>query len=324
MNWVDVVIIATFAIYLVEGLRRGFVEQLLELLGFFITLFLAYWTYKPLAIWLTSRVGVSELAAEPIAFLVDWVALQALYSLILRLTYPLIPYSWRSNKPNRIAGVVPAWLKAYLIVSIILTMVAILPVPAQLKKEVSNSWLGSRFVTETSRVEGYLNRIFGRDLKESFTFLTVPAQNEQVIGPNDKVELKFTTEDVSIDKGSEQKMLELLNGERIKLGLQPLVWDEKLAVVARAHSIDMFKRGYFAHENPDGLSPFDRMEQAGIKFKAAGENLAYAANVALAHAGLMRSPGHRANILEVDFGKIGIGVIDGGIYGKMFTQSFTD
>ncbi len=86
----------------------------------------------------------------------------------------------------------------------------------------------------------------------------------------------------------------------------------------------MFEKGYFSHENLEGKSPFDRMEAAGIIFKVAGENLAYAATVDLAHNGLMRSPGHRANILEVDFGTVGIGVIDGGIYGKMFTQNFTN
>jgi len=43
-----------------------------------------------------------------------------------------------------------------------------------------------------------------------------------------------------------------------------------------------------------------------------------------AHNGLMNSEGHRANILEPEFRKIGIGVIDNGVYGKMFVQVFTD
>ena len=66
------------------------------------------------------------------------------------------------------------------------------------------------------------------------------------------------------------------------------------------------------------------MEKAGIKFGAAGENIAYASTLELAHNGLMRSPGHRANILSDDFKRIGIGVMDGGIYGKMFGQDFLD
>lgn len=324
MNWVDLIIVATFAVYLVEGLKRGFLEQILELLGFFVTIFLAVWTYQPLASWLAARVGVNEVAAEPVGFLITWVVLQSLYSFALHLAYPLFPYKWRANKPNQIAGVIPASLKGFVIISIIATMIAILPVPTQLKSEVNNSYLGSRFVDQSSQVEGYLNRIFGRDLKASLTFLTVPAQNEQIINSDESVDLKFTTEEVTVDGASEQKMLQLVNEERVKLGLKALVWDEKLAVVARAHSVDMFKRGYFAHENPDGKSPFDRMAAAGITYRAAGENLAYAANVNLAHSGLMRSPGHKANILDKDFGTVGIGVIDGGIYGKMFTQNFTD
>lgn len=324
MNWVDLIIILTFLVYLTEGLRRGFLEQLLELLGFFITVFLALWTYQPIGRWLVAHVGLQQLVAEPMAFLLDWVLLQSLYSIALRLLYPLIPPKWRNNEPNHFAGVIPALLKGYIIVSILITMVAILPVPAQLKFEVNSSPLGGHFIAQSSTVESYLDKIFGRDIKESLTFLTVPAQNEQVIESNQKVDLKFTTEDVSVDKVSEQKMFTLLNGERVKAGLPALVWDERLAVVARAHSIDMFKRGYFAHENPDGQSPFDRMAAVGITYESAGENLAYAANVTLAHDGLMRSPGHRANILDKDYGKVGIGVIDGGIYGKMFTQDFTN
>jgi uncharacterized protein YkwD len=66
------------------------------------------------------------------------------------------------------------------------------------------------------------------------------------------------------------------------------------------------------------------MTESGVQYMLAGENLAYAPTVEIAHKGLMNSPGHRENILRPEFGRIGIGVIDGGIYGKMFTQNFGD
>jgi len=72
------------------------------------------------------------------------------------------------------------------------------------------------------------------------------------------------------------------------------------------------------------LSPFDRMRQGGARFRAAGENIALAPTVEVAHNGLMNSPGHRENILNPAFGRVGIGVEDGGLHGKMFTQNFTD
>lgn len=324
MNWIDVIILGVIIYYFFEGVRRGFVEQTLELIGFFITLALAYWIYQPIGQFLINRAGMNMNLADPMAFLLSWVILQAGYSLALRLTYPFIPLKLRSSEVNRFAGLVPAFLRAIIIISVVMTIAVILPIPAQLKSEIDNSAIGSRVVAKSGIIEGYMNKLFGRDIKQTLTFLTVPAQTEQIIEPNQTVDLKFTTTDVTIDHAAEQQMFNLVNQERAKVGLQTLVWDEQLAVVARKHSVDMFARGYFSHTDPDGKSPFDRMQAAGIMYTSAGENLAYAATVQLAHDGLMRSPGHRANILSVDFGHVGIGVIDGGIYGKMFTQNFTN
>lgn len=324
MNWIDVIIILTLGVYIFEGINRGFVEQLLELVGFFLTIFLATWTYRPIGVWLATHVGVLPEAADPLAFLIDWVVLQALYSLALRFGYHLLPSVIRRSRSNHIAGVLPALAKAYIILAIILTVAVIAPVPAQLKLAINSSFLGSRFVAQSGTVEGYLNKIFGRNVEKSLTFLTVPPQNEQIIGSNDRVDLKFATTDVTVDAAAETQLLQLVNQARAQAGLATLTMNAKLTDVARAHSRDMFARGYFAHTNPDGQSPFDRMNAAGINFKVAGENLAYAANVTLAFNGLMNSPEHRANILEPDFRHVGMGVINGGIYGEMFTQDFTN
>jgi uncharacterized protein YkwD len=117
-------------------------------------------------------------------------------------------------------------------------------------------------------------------------------------------------------------MLVMVNEERSKEGLKPVKADPEMAEVARKHSKDMFARGYFSHVTPDGKDPFDRMRADGVKFLTAGENLALAQTLSIAHKGLMNSPGHRANILKPTFGRLGIGVLDGGIYGLMITQNF--
>ena len=119
-------------------------------------------------------------------------------------------------------------------------------------------------------------------------------------------------------------MLLLVNAERKKKGLKLLNIDEELKKVARAHSADMLTRGYFSHMTPEGKDPFHRMKQAGITYKKAGENLAYASTLAEAHKGLMNSPSHRAAILNKSFGRIGIGIVDGGKNGLMISQEFRD
>ena len=84
----------------------------------------------------------------------------------------------------------------------------------------------------------------------------------------------------------------------------------------------MFRLKYFSHQSPVSGSPFDRLKAAGVTYQRAGENLAYAQSVTVAHRGLMQSPGHRANILMPEYTRIAIGIVSAGPYGRMFTQMF--
>jgi uncharacterized protein YkwD len=161
-------------------------------------------------------------------------------------------------------------------------------------------------------------QVFGEAVQETIDLLTVKP------GSDERVTLQFTVKNPSVDAEAEERMLELVNRERTERGLKALQPDERLREVAREHSRDMFERGYFSHIDPDGRSPFERMRRGGARFQAAGENLALAPTVEVAHNGLMNSPGHRANILNPSFGRVGIGVLDGGLHGKMFTQNFAD
>lgn len=120
----------------------------------------------------------------------------------------------------------------------------------------------------------------------------------------------------------EKTMLHLVNAARSKNGLKPLIVDLQLSRVARIKSKDMAENNYFSHTSPTYGSPFEMMEKFGISYTSAGENIACNRNVEAAHQALMDSPGHRENILNQKFTHIGIGIVDGGMCGKMFTQMF--
>jgi uncharacterized YkwD family protein len=120
----------------------------------------------------------------------------------------------------------------------------------------------------------------------------------------------------------EQQMVDLVNQERTSRGLQPLQVDARLVKIARMKSTDMINNNYFAHNSPVYGSPFDMMKAQGITYRAAGENLAGNSSVVNAHNALMNSSGHRANILNSAYTRIGIGIVKGGPYGYMFTQEF--
>lgn len=119
----------------------------------------------------------------------------------------------------------------------------------------------------------------------------------------------------------EKEVVSLTNDEREKNGLEPLEADEELSVVARDKSKDMQSSGYFSHESPTYGSPFDMMDDYGISFSTAGENIAHGQRSPEEVVnGWMNSQGHRENILNPNFTHIGVGYVEQGNY---WTQEFT-
>lgn len=118
----------------------------------------------------------------------------------------------------------------------------------------------------------------------------------------------------------EQEVVELTNAERAKQGLAPLEIDEELSQVAREKSSDMATNNYFSHNSPTYGSPFDMMNQFGISYQAAGENIAQGqTSPQQVVDAWMNSDGHRANILNGDYTHIGVGFVENGNH---WTQMF--
>jgi uncharacterized protein YkwD/putative cell wall-binding protein len=121
----------------------------------------------------------------------------------------------------------------------------------------------------------------------------------------------------------EKQILDQANALRARHLVAPLQGDSPAQEVARSHSKDMAERNFFSHDNPDGLSSFQRMDQAGISYSSAGENIAAGQfNAIAAHDAWVNSSGHRKNILSPIFKKLGVGVHFGGEYGVYYTQDF--
>ncbi|MBI1982289.1 MAG: CvpA family protein [Candidatus Levybacteria bacterium] len=317
LNLLDFVIIAIFLLYGLQGFALGLIAALFDFLGFLFSFALALKFYSFFSKFLFTTFSLPLVFSNAVGFFIAAFLFEIIINAILkRLHKPLLPLSmfWA----NRFLGVLAGFASATILLAFLLTLVISLPLSPFLKQIVSSSKVGSFLVSKTSGFEKELNNVFGGAVNEALTFLTVEPQRKEI------VDLKFRTTSTAADTVSEKEMFELVNKERAKSSLSLLIFDKKLTDLARSHSEDMFKRGYFSHYTLEGLSPFDRMAEADIISTYAGENLALAPSVSLAMQGLMQSPGHRENILSKDFGRVGIGVIDGGIYGKMFTQEFTD
>ena len=120
-----------------------------------------------------------------------------------------------------------------------------------------------------------------------------------------------------------QQVLTLVNAQRAKVGCRALRVDLRLQRAALAHSVDMAKRRYFSHTSLDGRTFVARIRAQGYTGRRLGENIAagYRTPSAVMTAG-MKSPGHRAHILNCGYTAIGVGVATGGPYGVYWTQDF--
>jgi uncharacterized YkwD family protein len=104
----------------------------------------------------------------------------------------------------------------------------------------------------------------------------------------------------------------LVNQERAKAGLKPLVNDQALSAMALAKAKDMYANNYFDHTSPTYGSPFDMMKTFGISFSYAGENIAKGQKTPqTVMTSWMNSAGHRQNILSPNYTKIGVAYYNG-------------
>ena len=300
------------------GYLRGFIKDFASLVALGLALFLASLYYANFGALITSWLGLSAGFAGSIGFFVIWFLVELVYYVLIIWLYDKVPEGTRESPLNKWAGILPAGLRGILFVWFTVNLFLLLPFTGFIGDQFHGSFVSKILTKDNVALGNYLGKTFGPGDSDAIGFLTVKPQSSETI------QLGYTTKDVTTDTAAEKEMLVDLNKERSDGGLSPLVLDEKLSKIAEEHCQDMFARGYFSHVTPDGITPFARMDKAGIIYLIAGENLALAPTETAAMTGLMNSAGHKANILSADYGKVGIGVIDGGIHGKMFAQEFTN
>ena len=317
MNWVDLAIIIIFLLAIWAGLSRGFIRGSLDLLGWAGSFILAYVFYSYTAAIL-GRIIDLNVWLLPVSFLITLILARLLIGVITTLIIRSLPERSNHYWLNRYLGIVPGAINGWIIAIIISALLLALPLKDTINKETRESQWATQLAMQSEWANKKLAPVFDEAVRHTMNSLMVDPRS------NKKVPLGFTYDKAEVRPFLEIKMLEMVNKERAKAGLPALKADPEMTRVARAHSRDMFVRGYFAHNSPEGKTPFDRMRASGVQFSAAGENLALAQTLEIAHTNLMNSPGHRANILHPSFGRLGIGILDGGFFGLMVSQEFRD
>lgn len=316
MNYVDFILLLIMALAIWGGWKRGFIVGSINLIIWIGSLLAGFFLYKYVGHFLKAQFPSLDVWALPLAFfsviILARIILGLLFNLILRRT----PQEAHTNTANHVLGIFPGIVNGIIYTTIIAAILLSVPLAYGITEKAKDSPVVNTLAANVGWLDNKLSPIFNDAVKQSLTRTTVEPESDEM------VKLNFKIKDAKARPELEMKMLDLVNQERTKRGLKPLQWDPALVPVARAHSQDMFARGYFSHYTPEGKDPFDRMKAAGIQYYTAGENLALGPTLPICHEGLMNSPGHRANILNPAYGRIGIGILDGGAYGLMISQEF--
>lgn len=315
-NPVDIVLALLVLLGAWSGWRRGFVASALGLAVLAASLVAALAGYRPVVALLEGVAPTLGVWLGPLAFLGIFLLAQLLLGSIAVAVTRRVPQRVHHGTANRLAGVAPGAVNGVIHAAVAAVLLVVLPLGPGMADRVRTSLLAPRLSAPAEWIETQLAPIVDPAVQRSLRAVTVQPESRQAI----KLPTRVATARPAPEL--EARMLELVNAERDKAGLRPLRADPALTAVARDHSRDMFARGYFSHVSPEGADLGQRLRQARQGYLAAGENLALAPTLAGAHQGLMNSPGHRANILRPQFGRVGIGVLDGGIHGLMVTQNF--
>jgi uncharacterized protein YkwD len=310
MNTVDIFLILLILLAAFTGYRFGALRFLLELFKWSAAVVAGILVYTNTVDRVVKELPSLKDWYLPLSLITGFIVVYIILSVLQRVLMNATNTESRVHLLDRMSGIIPG-----LVLGIVLSAITARLLTFSVVDSISNEAEKSEVAAMLSPYSELAEKKITPLLEKTFDIALSHGKSDPEV---------YATNYYSIRPDLEQQMLQLVNAERKKKGLKPLVADEQLKNVARAHSSDMLRRGYFSHMTPEGKDPFYRMKKAGITYKKAGENLAYASTLAKAHRGLMNSPSHRAAILNKSFGRIGIGIVDGGKSGLMISQEFKD
>lgn len=174
-------------------------------------------------------------------------------------------------------------------------------------------------------------------LNNHFADIDLIHPDDDVTLPHEESEGHATnkaSEDDQINNGNERssetqivpqmkEVLNLVNQERAKYGLNALTLSNDLTHIATMKAADMRDKNYFSHNSPTYGTPFEMLQKFGVKYQYAGENIAAGQTTAdQVMKDWLNSSGHRANILNKNYKELGVGYVTGGSYGTYWVQLF--
>jgi uncharacterized protein YkwD len=306
----------------VRGWLRGFVKELLDLVGLVLGLAVAFRVSAPLGDFISDRFDVTpewaRIGAGIALFLIVGAGLGAAahyLGKVMRLP--------GLNLANRLAGSGFALAWGIALVLVVTSIMRALPMPSAVDDQLDGSAVVTVLASPESPTQRAFQAMAGDEVLDTLLALgPLIGDRNVVLDGDDRLEIPpAAADELMTDPTAADEVFLLANEARGTAGTSPLAWSDALARVAMGHAMDMYLNGFVSHVSPTTGTIGDRIRAERLPLSSVGENLALAANPRAVHAGFMDSDGHRANILRTSFDRVGVAAVDGPL-GLMVVQVF--
>jgi uncharacterized membrane protein required for colicin V production len=310
-------VLATLTV--IRGYQRGIGRELVSLVVLILVAILSFRMAPTLGGVLESWAGVSSLAGR-------FIAVIGLFALLMTSAVLLVGRAFESRAASdpgdQVGGsaVSAVWLLGVL--ALLFYFVTALPLNDAADEALEHSTVAHFLGGENSAAGRIVNAVAGDRVLEALVNLDLVIGDRHVIIEGDQAISIPASDDLTDLPDDAQEVFELLNRARVEAGEAPLAFSQGLADVATGHAAEMYSQGYFSHVSATSGTVANRVTRAGIPFVVVGENLALAPTPATVHEGLMASPGHRENLLNPRYRRVGVAAISGPL-GLMVVQVFT-
>ena len=313
-DYLDIFIYIFIIYMLIIGWKRGSLLIIFYIFSFLIAVFLSFkysfsiGTY--ISSWLSSNRQISQIFAGVIIFTAVLTGSSLINSFIS---------SKQSSNDfgNKILGSFFSVFFSNLILTLTISLVSLFTLPSFIQEKMENSTLVSFYVDPDGIPQQSLEIITGTDvLMVTNRIKKLTGSSSIVVDEYGCIQIpKEPLAKLIIKKDEALKMLELINVERINENRDPLQFNQEYSNVAQNYGYKMYTEGFWCHQDPsNGYYATDRLREVGFRGKNisdVSENLAISPTIYSAHEGLMNSESHRNTILDIEFNRVGIGVVSG-------------
>lgn len=318
----DFILGAGLAALLIRGWLRGFVREILDLIGLVVGIWIAFRLSGPLGEFLTDRFSVSPevatIGAGVVLFLLFGVSLSvAAHYLSKVMSLPGL------NMINRAggAGVAVAWGVA--VVLVIVNVARVAPLPESWSDAMEESTVVKAIAGPDALPQRLFESFAVDDVLVSLQSLLGLYGESRLVPEADEVLAIPTAASDEIRQVREETgdVLEWLNEHRAGLGLRPLSLSTGLTGVAEQRAVLTYTTGRLSRENPPGRNVADDIARAGLRLESTGENLAMASSARAAWEGMLQSPTATALLAVDSFDRVGLSLV-GGPTGRLLVIVF--